>query len=279
MNDGFKTTNRRHLQDTVSAMIRERKHTSSVLPVPGNKKDPVTCEPSRIFLSAKEVIGAIQADIVQYAPQKTLFIALCPLVCGENALAVADAKGDGVWIKTGSRKKLIKMSFKNYGQHLCDVLEKQKYSLDQLSNICRVVFKTSAFIGKNSNGKEKGVWIETGMEDFSCIQCGQCCKTLDYRRECTLADYFRWKDEGREDILEWVGVVKKDGCINSCHIWIEPGTSKYADVCPWLERVKGQSVWNCRIHEVKPTICREYPGTRKHGVLTGCNGFLSKADF
>ena len=116
------------------------------------------------------------------------------------------------------------------------------------------------------------VWVDTGMADFTCLRCGHCCRTLDYRDGCSVDDYRRWQALGREDILAWVGVVGQEGRIKAVRIWMEPGTNRYAEVCPWLGKTKDPKRFRCTIHEVRPMICRQYPGSRKHARMTGCRG-------
>ena len=40
-----------------------------------------------------------------------------------------------------------------------------------------------------------------------------------------------------------------------------------------LARVPETGEYLCRIEEVKPAVCRNYPGSRKYGLMTGCRGF------
>jgi len=82
---------------------------------------------------------------------------------------------------------------------------------------------------------------------FKCKQCGNCClKLRDAFETCATEEDIRlWEEKGREDILEWVDPIKL------------PRQNKYI----------------CRINDVKPVHCREYPRSRKHGEKTGCKGF------
>ncbi|MDZ7580378.1 MAG: hypothetical protein U5R30_07115 [Deltaproteobacteria bacterium] len=58
---------------------------------------------------------------------------------------------------------------------------------------------------KPTRSHEPGIWLFTGMEAFTCRQCGQhCCRNLDYADQLTEADYDRWRALGRTDILEKV---------------------------------------------------------------------------
>ena len=57
-------------------------------------------------------------------------------------------------------------------------------------------------------------------------------------------------------------------------IWVDPETGEMIDKCPFLKHLPDENRWLCRIHDVKPVFCREYPVSRKHGRMTGCLGFL-----
>jgi Fe-S-cluster containining protein len=122
----------------------------------------------------------------------------------------------------------------------------------------------------------RGICIETGMESFYCRQCGRCCRTLDYHSGITAEDVASWQESGRADILEWVGVTRSNCLVPVYRIWVTPGTNQLAEVCPFLKRQSSENRWLCRIHDVKPKICREYPVSRKHALKTGCRGFETR---
>ena len=88
----------------------------------------------------------------------------------------------------------------------------------------QMIFDVRDGIGPLSN---VGIWVETEMEDFRCIQCGHCCLHLadSYCTSAYEEDIVRWKEEGRRDILEYVVVGD---------LWISPRTNKDVDRCPWL---------------------------------------------
>lgn len=48
--------------------------------------------------------------------------------------------------------------------------------------------------------------------------------------------------------------------------------NRIAKTCPWLKRLPDRDRYACRIHDVRPSLCRQYPGTRKHARMTGCGG-------
>ena len=165
------------------------------------------------------------------------------------------------------------MNYAELGELLCSTLENSSPSLDMLADVCRRVFRTRVYPGSSEEGKNQGLWIETGMELFKCRQCGRCCQTLIFHTDCTVQDYAYWESIGRTDIMERVSLTLKDGKIVSCQIWVEPGTRTYVKGCPWLRKTPDRNRYECGIHEVRPAICRQYPGTRKHAEMTGCIGF------
>jgi len=225
---------------------------------------------ARIFLSPKEVFDAIRDDFSQYGVQKTLYLNLCTLFFGAGGW-IEDAAGRGVWILIGSRGKMQLVEFRELGDRICARLETDDLPLAQLVGICRQVFRTRAWPGELEG--TTGVWIETGMESFDCIQCGHCCGNIGYPKEAEDSDVARWQKADREDILRWVGLKRPEGESYVYRIWITPETNQPAPVCPWLEKQPGTHRYRCRIHEVKPEICRQYPGSLKHALMTGCRGF------
>ncbi len=229
-------------------------------------------EKERIFLTPKEAVAAVCADFFQYGPQKLLFLNLCPLILEKGTLVVKDARGEGVWVSSASRSRRF-MGYSELGDYLCTVLENSSPPMDLLADVCRRVFRTPVYPGRGEDGKNDGLWVDTGMESFQCRQCGRCCQTLTFHTECTVRDVDYWQSIGRKDILDRVGLVRKDGKIVSCQIWVVPGTRQYVEGCPWLRKIPDQNRYECGIHEVRPGICRQYPGTRKHAEMTGCIGF------
>ena len=218
-------------------------------------------------------MDAIRTDFSQYGPQKLLFLELCKLILGKDTIAKKDPEGEGVWI-TGSPGKQMKfLSFPDLGDYLIRVLESRSPSMKLLTAVCQRVFRTKVTAGHDKTGKQEGIRVETGMEEFNCRQCGRCCQILSYHDGCTVENYRSWEQLGRTDIMEWVNPITQDGEIVSCRIWVKPGTNQYASVCPWLHKIPDKNRYACRIHDVRPDICRQYPGTRKHAEMTGCIGF------
>jgi len=114
---------------------------------------------------------------------------------------------------------------------------------------------------------------------FKCLQCGQCCLNLhDAFTTCaTEGDVRRWEATGRDDILARVDpIALGDECVYD--IWVNPRTGEDALRCPWLRKVPGTKRYICRIHDVKPDHCRNYPKSREHAVETRCPGFRQAPD-
>ena len=111
-------------------------------------------------------------------------------------------------------------------------------------------------------------------ERFACKRCGSCCLNLtDAFQTCaTEEDVRRWEEAGRDDILKWVDpIVIGDTCVYD--IWVSPRTGDDVSRCPWLLKVRGTDAFVCRIHDLKPELCRNYPKSRQHAEATGCPGF------
>ena len=218
-------------------------------------------------------MDAILTDFSQYGPQKLLFLELCKLILGKDTTAKKDPEGEGVWIAAPPGRRMKFLNFHELGDYLIKALENRPPSMELLTAICQRVFRTRVCPGHDESGKQAGIWVETGMEDFNCRQCGRCCQTLNYHDGCTVENYRNWERLGRADIMEWVSPFTQNEEIVSCRIWVKPGTNHYEAVCPWLRKIPDRNRYECRIHDVRPEICRQYPGTRKHAEMTDCIGF------
>jgi Fe-S-cluster containining protein len=267
----FKPPYCKRLQAAADARRRARRRAFA-RQVPDNEADAVPCERLRIFLSRKEILAAIRADFHQYAPQTLLFLELFPLVFGERAVISGTSYGEHLWMAERGQK-MFQISPLDLGIRLCDELEQTRPPLEVLAAVCRRVFRTVAQPGGSDRSGEPGIWLLTDMEDFSCRQCGHCCRNLDYYDQLTEADYNRWQELGRTDILKTVRRVKMANDTFAYRMWERTGSGQTVSPCPWLHKIPTQNRWDCRIHEVRPEICRQYPGSRKHAEMTGCPGF------
>jgi Fe-S-cluster containining protein len=224
----------------------------------------------RIFLLPEEVLAAVREDFAQYPPQRLLLTNLAALLLGPGQ-TVADRNDRGVWIRVGRRGKMRLVEHRQLAEMICEAMASDLPPLPRLAVICRMVFHERAEAGQVDGAD--GIWVETGMKGFSCLRCGHCCLNVGYPREAEEEDVQEWKAAGRDDILRWVGIERQFGSQRSYRIWIDPVSGRPADRCPWLVRVPGSHLSGCAIQEVKPDICRLYPGSRKHASMTGCRGF------
>ena len=230
-------------------------------------------ERETVFLTADQALRSIRRDLRQYDPQIRLLCQMIRLISGGKIFARRDPKRDGAWISTPSGRNMRWLEGPELVEYVGESLEQADIDPELLVSLCRRVFRERAFMDVHPETGQTGIRVETGMEGFRCRQCGRCCRSLDYRREVTAEDVAGWRALGRTDILEWVGIFKREGRDTAYRIWMIPGTTKTAETCPFLHHVSPENRWICRIHDVKPAICRQYPFTRKHALMTGCPGF------
>ena len=231
-------------------------------------------EKETIFLSPRQALDAVCMDFRRYEPQVMLFSEILRVISNGNAVIKQDSEKEGRWVAAGPGSKMVWLDGPALSEYVCRALNEQKLELDVIVSVCARVFQTSAFPGKDPDSGQTGIHIETGMEGFSCRQCGNCCKFLDYHDALTAADMKLLERMGRKDILDYVRGGHKHIGKPRYRIWVEPETGNIVDQCPFLEHLPDKNHWICRIHDVKPRICREYPVSRKHGIMTGCPGFL-----
>lgn len=230
-------------------------------------------EKDSIFLTIEQAIAAVCLDFRQYEPQVLLFSEIINVLSKENIIAKREIGKNGIWISMAGQQKMCWMEGSELIESMCEIISNSKPDPDVLAAVCSRVFQTRAFPEEYATNGQPGVRILTGMEDFTCRQCGKCCRTLDYHNEVTADDVTRWKQTGRSDIMNWVGVFQKDGQKAAYRIWIKPGTRTFAETCPFLKKKPHENRWICLIHDVKPQICRQYPVSRKHAIMTECPGF------
>jgi Fe-S-cluster containining protein len=226
-----------------------------------------------IFLCYAEALRAIQNDLAQYSPQPLLLRHLAQLILGEKVSILEDKHRTGLWVGRGKKCKCRLITYDQLPEYLCITLERIHPPIEILAKICGCVFQERAYPGNQNCEREEGVFIETGMEDFKCLQCGRCCRYLDYHKELIHKDYLLWQSLGRTDIMERVKLIRKAGKVVAYRIWIDPVTHQILESCPWLKKDSEHNLYICRIHDVRPGICRQYPGSRKHARMTGCSAF------
>jgi len=100
---------------------------------------------------------------------------------------------------------------------------------------------------------------ENKREEKKCLRCGHCCQPY-FSLYVTEEDEARWREEGRQDILERLYWERKH------IIWkddqpINLATGEEERRCYWLKK-NPDGTTTCLIHSTKPKICRDYyPGS------------------
>ena len=227
-----------------------------------------------ILLTPAQAVEAVCLDFCHYEPQLLLFAEILRLLSNNDMVVQRERGRNGIWVSQPGQRRMRWLEGSELVRFLCEVLRQRKLEPPLLAAICARVFQTRAVSEGDAATGQITIRIFTGIEDFQCRQCGRCCRTLDYRSEITAEDVALWKRLGRKDILEWVGVFHKEDESPVFRIWMKPGTREFAESCPFLVKLEAEDLrWICRIHDVKPQICRQYPVSRKHATMTGCPGF------
>lgn len=226
----------------------------------------------KIFLTQTQAIHAIRIDFHQYGSQFDLFQELFPIISDNKIIVTKEGSNNCVLITRGRKSKVRRMKTHDIGDYLLNILSEKSYPLSVIAVICSKVFRTKSWIAPNPVNEAEGIWLETEMAHFKCRQCGNCCRNLKYHNDCSEKDYKRWETLGRKDILEKVIVIESDNENLRYKIWIEPGSNRLYPKCPWLIPPDLKNRYACRIQDVKPEYCRQYPLTRKHAMMTGCMG-------
>ncbi len=94
-----------------------------------------------------------------------------------------------------------------------------------------------------------------------------------YQTSVSAEDVELWEREGRDDILDWVSPIEIAEGEYVYDVWLNPKTGDDVVRCPWLRKIPNKNEYICRIDEVKPKYCRDYPKSKKHARETGCKGF------
>ena len=100
----------------------------------------------------------------------------------------------------------------------------------------------------------------------NCTQCGKCC--LKYGGGglggATAEDLQMWKT--RPDIMHYIDESLPD-------LWVSPVTGEEMFRCPFLRKRPNVEKYNCRIHDARPFVCRDYPEDVEQMERDGCEMF------
>lgn len=218
-------------------------------------------------LAIKEILDDFSSDSKQYDLFANVYSFLVggKAVPGEEECPPMGIKYGGVWHQPENLKEKRFYNWHEFDDLLTQVFSSKLPSAQDIVKLYRMVMGLNVYIGSGPE-KKAGIWVETEMEKYQCIQCGYCCLNL-YDAFCTSAyeeDMVRWEEEGRWDILDY---------IVGTNLWISPRTGEEVTRCPWLRKLPNKDKYICRIHDTKPKHCRDYPKSKKHALRTGCKGF------
>lgn len=232
------------------------------------------------FLNKEESAAEIVNDLHSSEPdQVKLFADVYVFLIGgkswpgKHKESPDDIEQIGIWHLTVKNQKKIFYNWHRFRELLVGAFLKAKPHTEDIADIYSRVMWVNSYSGINEYG-EVGIWIETEMEKFKCVRCGNCCLNL-YDAFCTTADpedLNRWEKEGRWDILDWVGFISADDR-TLADLWISPKTGEEVTRCPWLRKLPKKDKYKCQIQNSKPIHCRKYPKSKKHALTTGCKGF------
>lgn len=228
---------------------------------------------SSIFLTRREAIDAICIDFQQYDPQIMLFAEVLRLITDDTLHLKREPGENGAWINDPGRTTMHWLEGSDLIAFMCDAIRRAEWDDDLLAAVSQRVFQSRVSPDVDPDTREPGIRIDTHMEDFRCRQCGNCCDSLDYHHEVNEADVSLWKATKRTDIMKWVEVTTGKDRTTAYRVWVSPKTGQVATPCPFLKKDPSSPRRQCSIHDAKPGICRQYPVSRKHAVMTGCLGF------
>lgn len=234
------------------------------------------------FLSSEDAINEVFVDLAVH-PDKWYDFALFAKVyafltrgkarpSGTNSNA-ENIEEKGMWYAAKGVKNEKFIPAYDFNKLAIDLIPKVKSRIE-IAQVYEWTMWVNTFPGKGPD-REEGIWVETEMEKFQCTQCGHCCLKLHdaYCTSVDMEDVRRWRKEKRWDILEWVDIMRVGGEELFADIWFSPTTGEETTRCPWLRKLPNKNIYKCRIHETKPSHCRNFPKSKKHALTTGCRGF------
>jgi len=111
-------------------------------------------------------------------------------------------------------------------------------------------------------------------KEFNCQQCGECCLKYGHSMQATQKDIDTWEANQRNDILKYTKIIRiETGAVASCDLWFNPRTGKNVTRCPWLRWDWKKKHYVCRIYDVRPEVCRNYPLSVGQAKKDGCHGY------
>ncbi|MBT8342039.1 MAG: hypothetical protein HKP58_07920 [Desulfatitalea sp.] len=226
-----------------------------------------------IQLSPEQAISAVCLDFRGYSPQTLLFSEILRTLFAGRITYKREPGHAGIWVSDDGGSRLRYLADTDLIEFMCRLILHSDLSSEQLVVLCRRVFQIPSRVAPATDGVRWHIVLETDMAEFQCRRCGRCCRELDYKDGMTAGDAARLETLGRKDVLKWVGITRTGEGKARYRMWVVPGTNQPAGICPFLKQGRTPDQYRCAIHDVKPWICRNYPVSRKHAMMTGCPGF------
>ena len=83
-----------------------------------------------------------------------------------------------------------------------------------------------------------------------CNSCGKCCIKYSNGQLAASEQEIEYWEIFRPEIAEYV---------SNKQIWASPKTGELLQLCPWLKKEPGSTVYRCEIYYDRPDDCRDYP--------------------
>jgi len=95
----------------------------------------------------------------------------------------------------------------------------------------------------------------------NCNQCGKCCTKYSDGGLCATQEEIDYWEEEKPEIARYVHKGK---------IWIDPDSKKQLTLCPFLEKLPNQNLFQCGIYLDRPDDCKHYPVTINQMRIDDC---------
>ena len=107
-----------------------------------------------------------------------------------------------------------------------------------------------------------------------CTRCGKCCTKKSYIETMTATpeDIAKWWALGRNDILKWVEpwrYPKGNGWSAMTFNMFVDAAGRQRSKCPFF-KVDKEGCGGCKIHDVSPASCSQYPVDAEQMERDGC---------
>jgi Fe-S-cluster containining protein len=94
-----------------------------------------------------------------------------------------------------------------------------------------------------------------------CTRCGKCCEGLLLGSvHISAIDMEEWESHPATArgyfLSEWAEAGR---IADHIELWVSPSDGVEPARCPWLRTGRKANICSCRIHEVRPQVCRNFP--------------------